>query len=494
VRNKKVAGSTKADPQVSWGAWQVKLEGIYKREKMKYTIAEIFCGCGGLSRGFELTGKFRPVFANDVKKEALLTYEFNHRHLPVQPAIVRSDIRTVPLSRIGELIKERGVRPGELDCLIGGPPCQGFSQLRRTEERRNGKIVKFRGYSSLSVDPRNDLVLRFLEIAEFLKPKFIVIENVPQMLKHSHQGRLGRLAETIVNMLEKEMGYSVSISVINTANYGVPQQRERAIFIASAAGGMPFPKATHWDPSDKYVMQSGLKPWVTVGDALRDLPEPIMGHDELGGKSLRLYKGRPSEYARELRTSSKFPFNHVMRGYSTNILGIIKQMRQGETWDAGSARMRKTYEQLAERVASREGIDVREAMHSLIQKGKVNPSFFKKYYWSAYSRLAWDAPALTITANANFLGSGRFSHPESMRGITMREAARLQSFDDDFTFITSPNTSDQTSRIGIGMDMIGEAVPPLMAKALAKHLLGSLESRSAWSASRTPGTLAAKQA
>ena len=94
--------------------------------------------------------------------------------------------------------------------------------------------------------------------------------------------------------------------------------------------------------------------------------------------------------------------------------------------------------------------------------------FLKRYYWSAYTRLAWNKPALTITANANFLGSGRFTHPNEDRGITMREAARLQSFDDSFTFYTADGPRGVTENIGTGLDMIGEAVPPLLGRAIAQ--------------------------
>src|SRR5439155_14943843 len=90
----------------------------------------------------------------------------------------------------------------------------------------------------------------------------------------------------------------------------------------------------------------------------------------------------------------------------------------------------------------------------LAKEGVINLSFYRRYYWSAYTRLDWNRPALTITANSNFLGSGRFTHPERDRGITMREAARLQSFDDDFRFITNSEDEWDTIYIGICLDMI----------------------------------------
>ena len=148
-------------------------------------------------------------------------------------------------------------------------------------------------------------------------------------------------------------------------------------------------------------------------------------------------------------------------------------MQPGETWDSASERMQKRYEKLiAKRMktAPTKAGQRKRIKEALIKEGLINPVFYRRYYWSAYTRLAWDRPALTITANCNFLGSGRFTHPEEHRGITMREAARLQSFEDRFRFITSAKEEDDTSTIGMGMDMIGEAVPPLLGETFARRI------------------------
>lgn len=443
----------------------------------KYSVAEFFCGCGGTSRGFTRSGRFNVVLGNDVKPEALKTFEFNHSRDDVRPATFLGDIRLLEVETILTKLKDNGISQGELDCMIGGPPCQGFSQLRRAEQRKKGKIVKFSGYSQLAHDPRNDLVLRYLEVAEALRPKFLVIENVPQMLNHGFDGRLGRLSELVIQMLERDLGYKVEVAVVNCADYGVPQLRERAVFIASSIGSASFPPFTHADPSKVQLLKEGRKPWVTVEDALSDLCDPATGEDALGGGSYDLYGDDPSEYARMMRTSGAFPFNHITRGYRKSVLDIIKEMRPGQTWNSESERMRAKYSKAITKMVKQQSISAEAAQIKLIQTGAINPAFYKDYYWSAYTRLAWNAPALTITANANFLGSGRFSHPEKMRGITMREAARLQSFDDDFRFITSINDESNTTRVGIGMDMIGEAVPPLLAQSIATHLALQLDSR-----------------
>jgi len=442
---------------------------------MKYTVAEFFSGCGGFSRGFARTGRFNVVLGNDVKAEALKSFAFNHSENGICPSILREDIRTLKVTEIKKALSLRGIGEGELDCMIGGPPCQGFSQMRRTELREEGKVSKFRGYSQLSNDPRNDLVLRYLDVAEALRPKVLLIENVPQMLNHGFDGRLGKLSEIVIDMLEKDLGYSVKVAVINCADYGVPQLRERAVFIATSVGTASFPSTTHANPNDTFSIGNGKLPWVTVGDAIRDLPPPSHILETLGGQDKSIYVGVEGDFAKIMRTSSTFPYNHITRSYRKSVLNIIKEMRPGYTWAAESERMRKNYETIIDLFSRELKISQADARKNLEKNEVINPVFFKNYYWSAYSRLTWEEPALTITANANFLGSGQFSHPIDDRGITMREAARLQSFDDDFRFITSNDDKLDTTRIGVGMDMIGEAVPPLLAEVLANHLANQLD-------------------
>lgn len=436
--------------------------------KPTYTVAEMFCGCGGFSHGFWTTGRFRTVFGNDVKDFALKTFERNHAHDGISPATIREDIRTVSDARIVDIIEGRC--GGTLDCLLGGPPCQGFSQMRRTRERMDSNIVKFGGYNKLDQDPRNDLVLRFLEVAAALNPKVIVIENVPQFLSHYHDGMRGGIAQQVEEVLI-EMGYQVACGVLNAADYGVPQLRQRAVILASRLGPAILPMQTHGDPE----IPAGWpgKPWNTVSDAIKDLPKAAPLQESLGGGDAYACEAE-SDFQKAMRTSSGFPFNHVTRGYKDQIIKIIQEMRPGETWDDASLRMTRKYQKLIAKEVAK-GASEKAARKKLEAEGKINPVFFKRYYWSAYTRLAWDRPALTITANANFLGSGRFTHPEADRGITIREAARLQSFDDSFEFVTSDHEKKWSENLGVGLDMIGEAVPPLLARAIANSVAVHLD-------------------
>ena len=440
-----------------------------------YRVVELFCGCGGFSHGFARTGRFEIILGNDIKPAAMRTFEANHRKYG-SPSGLLADITEDPtLEAIQDCLSERGVARGELDVLLGGPPCQGFSQMRRREEKKGGKIVRFGGYDKLDQDPRNRLVLRFLDIARILYPKFIVIENVPQLLRHGHNGQLGGLAQVIKDKLESEKyGYRVRVCKLNAADYGVPQLRERIFFVASRIAEPSMPPASHSNSSEQ-----SLPPWVTVREAISDLPAPAPGPwDALGGLTLDKYqKEALSEFAMLMRSEAAFPWNHITRKYQKRIIELIQQMRPGETWDHASERMQRYYEgMISKRI--RTGRSAEAVRDRLIAEGEIDSRFYRKYYWSAYTRLHWDKPALTITANANFLGSGRFTHPEENRGITMREAARLQSFEDDFRFLTGEGES--THNIGTGLDMIGEAVPPLLAEHFANHIARMLDETEGW--------------
>ena len=190
---------------------------------------------------------------------------------------------------------------------------------------------------------------------------------------------------------------------------------ERSFFLASRIGEMELPEPTHANPEDADASERGLLPWTTVRDALGDLPAVVPATETLGGKpAAQDPKRKLSGYALLMRSANEFPFNHLTRSYSERIIDIVRQMQPGETWDSASERMQKRYEKLiAKRMktAPTKAGQRKRIKDALIKEGLINPVFYRRYYWSAYTRLAWDRPALTITANCNFLGSGRFTHP-----------------------------------------------------------------------------------
>jgi DNA (cytosine-5)-methyltransferase 1 len=250
----------------------------------RFTVVDLFCGCGGLSRGLERTGRFWTGFGVDIHKPAIDTFVLNHGLAETRPTGHLGDIREVRPEDIWTALEPYGVKAaGDLDCLVGGPPCEGFSRntvyTRRHDigldtagvtevapivykeakywqvawqgtplvgeaPQRVEKIV--RAYNPFLSDPRNFLFRSFLEHAAFLRPKLILIENVQQMLTHLG----GSIAAEIIESLA-EMGYHSEARVLNAAEFGVPQLRRRAFFLAvrkdllPRMGSLPWPVPTH---------------------------------------------------------------------------------------------------------------------------------------------------------------------------------------------------------------------------------------------------------
>ncbi|MDP9412310.1 MAG: DNA cytosine methyltransferase [Actinomycetota bacterium] len=357
-------------------------------------VLDLFCGCGGLSAGFEAAG-FIVVGGNDFDGAALKAFELNHPDALTWPG----PIEDLPSDRV---LKDLGLRQGELDVLVGGPPCQGFSK-NRARRHIEGQFVD---------DPRNYLFKEYLRFVEDLKPRAVVIENVPELL--IKEG--GRFAEEIATRLAA-MGYSMSADVLNAADYGIPQRRRRAIILASREGTIPLPVATHSDSESDSLFP--LEPYRTIRDAIGDLE----GLPE--GATWSTYPREPfTEYQKERR-------------------GGLTSLEEHHAWTM-SAVQRERLSHLGEG----DGAD------------KLPPHLAPKSgYGSAYRRMAWDIPALTITTWMYHPGSGMFYHPSDQRTITLREAARLQSFDDNIQFVGGKTAKCR---------QVGNAVPPLLAVAIAE--------------------------
>lgn len=425
----------------------------------KFSVVELFCGCGGFSYGFEWTEKFTTVAGVDIKKEALNTFRYNH---PNALAFNQS-VNDLDISKFVDQIKAKA---GELDVLIGGPPCQGFSQMRRgtTEENNN----KLKGYDKFANDPRNSLIMKFLEIANDLHPKVIVIENVKQVKNHVLNGESGGFIRAIQDTLGSK-GYEIDYAILNSADYGVPQTRERMFVIASRIGKITLPEGSH-----SRIECDEKQKWVTVQEAIGDLKAPILSSHKDSNSYVTMsdldIKNNYLDLVRD--TNGENIFNHQTRTYKNEIINIIKEMEPGKNWEEMAGKKRKEYENLLSDVSE----DERSSKYErFVEEGVINPVFYKDYYWSAYTRLDSSQPSLTITANASFLGSGRYTHPSEHRGITPREAARLQSFPDSFKFITHEEDCSKTNRLSVSLDMIGEAVAPLLSKKIAENILKALD-------------------
>lgn len=331
------------------------------------TCVDAFSGAGGLSLGLLWAGfDVRLAFDNDQ-----VAVDTHRKNLPGRAEVIDA----AEASGV-ELLEMAGLRRGELDLLAGGPPCQGFSLQRR----------------GVRDDPRNLLVLRYLDWLEVMAPKAFLIENVAAIrsIRGSH---LLKAVEERARVL----GYDVYATILNASEHGVPQRRRRAFLI-----GVPSGAKFEWP-------QPALDGLASVRDAIGDLPSP------------------PSD-------GSPHPF-------------VPNHFREARLSELNRERIRHVPEG-----GGREHLPqhLRLACHANGHR-----------HLDTYGRLSWSEPAVTITARFDSFTRGRFGHPVEDRSITLREGARLQSFPDDFVFLGNREE---------GARLIGNAVPPLLAKALGERL------------------------
>lgn len=347
------------------------------------SLIDLFAGVGGMSLGFQQAG-FVPSVAIEHKKSIAEGHKKNFS----QVKHITQDIVDVDLHRLlGRYVNYPTV-------VVGGPPCQGFSQKGQR-----------RGLS----DERNFLFRKFIDSVRVAKPIAFVIENVPGLLSNEKGYFLNEILTTFA--LE---GYQMKFKVLNALDFGVPQNRKRA-FIVGTREGIDF----YWpEPVGFYS---------TVYDAISDLPKLKSGE----GNEVSMYTSKPlTKYQSELRKNSDRLYNHVATKHSDLVLERLKMIPEG-----GSR------------------ADLPEEHHT------------KSIYSGTWSRLVDDKPARTITTRFDTPSSGMFTLPNQDRCLTVREAARIQSFPDDFIF--TGNKSNQ-------MVQVGNAVPPLMAQAVARSLLAAL--------------------
>ena len=382
-------------------------------------VMDLFCGTGGFSKGFENTGVFSVVYGIDMLPVAAETFRRNH----AQAVALGADIREV---RLGSVSSQTGLRRGEVDVIVGGPPCQGFSSIR-----------PFR--SAKEDDPRNSLFEEFAGHVNFFRPRAFVMENVVGLATHNRGLTIEQIQECFDGL-----GYTSDWRIINAAHFGVPQKRERLVMIGAQHGGRPrFPAPTHSgefrtigvrDPARRLLPPSAAQPGlfacdgpklpsaVTAMEAICDLP-PVVS-----GESVNQYDLPPqNDYQAARRRRSQRLDLHVATDHSERMLEIIR--------------------------------------HSGSNISSVPPHLISSGFSSCYSRLDPDEPAVTLTVNFVHPASNKCIHPVQDRALTLREGARLQSFDDDFSFAGSRT---QTAK------QIGNAVPPLLGQAIAEAVIDML--------------------
>jgi len=363
------------------------------------TVIDLFCGAGGLSEGFRQAG-FRVLAGNDVMPSAGATFRATHPE---------AKFYSKPASELSadELFADLGLVRGQLDCLIGGPPCQGFSVYNHR-----------RGLH----DPRSHLFRDFLSLVEGLNPKWVVIENVTGIFSAGN----GQAVDDIKSVLG-DLGYKAEVKVLKAEDYGVPQLRRRAVFLATRIGvPISFPLPSHGE---------GLERLVTVEDAIGDLP-PLENGEDLG--DLEYTSSPTSKYQRTMRGNSLYATCHAASKLGKINIERMKHIPQGGSW--------------------------RDIPFDLLPAGMKRAK--RSDHTKRYGRLRTDGQASTILTKCD-VHWGAYIHPEQDRSLTVREAARFQSFPDWYVF--SGSKTEQYVQVG-------NAVPPLLARAIAQTILKSMAS------------------
>jgi DNA (cytosine-5)-methyltransferase 1 len=406
--------------------------GFYRREQAEAaeasgapTVVDFFAGAGGLSEGFQRAG-FRIVAASDLEPVALKTYRLNHPAVPEENIIAR-DIRDVKATDIRRLLGGK-----RLDVLVGAPPCQGFSMAGfRSKSTHTGY--------RLVADERNYLFEWLVALALELQPRLFLMENVPGMQSAKRENL--SFLETAQQLLE-EGGYRTAIWRLNASAHGVPQDRVRCFLAASREGQAPAQPAEEYQNSRRSDFDVDALPPVTLGEAIFDLPEVAAGS---GNGVERWSRTVPPDDVRNRRYLAKFGliddaaaliYNHYARYQNKRDLELYALLRPGE-----------------------------DSVHAIERHGRSDLMVYRRdVFDDKYARLRPDRPSKTIVAHLAKDGNG-YIHPTQTRGITPREAARLQSFPDRYAFCGSP--SDQWVQIG-------NAVPPVLAEAIARSFLHAL--------------------
>lgn len=388
-------------------------------QKRQWTTVDLFCGAGGLTEGFRQAG-FQCLYANDINEAAIHTFRANH------PGTLAENC---PIEEIdtSKLRRELGLKKGELDVLVGGPPCQGFS-INAPERFLD--------------DARNSLFRHYVRFLDEFRPKSLLFENVPGMLSLGG----GEIFNRILGAL-REHGYNLTVKILFAAHYGVPQERWRTIILGSRGCPPPeHPHPTHYAVARANfkggttltyrllpLQETALSPAVTIGEALNDLPRLQMGE---GGEIVHYDRPAHSEYARTMRSGETVTYNHQAGVLSAQNVERMKHIKPGGSW--------------------------RDIPRRLLPKGMLKARLSD--HTKRYGRLRNDGLAGTVLTKCDPHWGAVFL-PDQDRSLTVREAARIQSFPDNYKFLGSRVSQ---------YEQVGNAVPVFMAKSLAQQIQAHL--------------------
>ncbi|MDB9759973.1 DNA cytosine methyltransferase [bacterium] len=389
----------------------------------KYKLIDLFSGVGGISQGFHWAG-FETIIANEYDTSIGNAYKAN---FPKAKTII-SDIRELDFKKI---MQENKIKPGEIDVIAGGPPCQGFSMANRKR---------------IEEDERNLLFLEFVRAVKEFKPKCFLIENVMGMT--AEKVAINANERSVINSMTdyfSDLGYKIAFKSFKAEEHGVPQMRRRVIVIGtnieSKSDDLKYLRIGNL--KKKYLskeemnkiqdiqhtlfedsLSKELKYPTTVWEAISDLPQIENGG---GTDEMKYISKAKNSYQALMRECSKKVYNHKSTPHSTEVLKRIALVKQGQNFK-----------------------DLPEELRT------------KSVHSGAYGRLTADYITPTITTRFDTPSTGRVIHPFLNRTLTVREAARLQSFPDHFKFIGTRTSQGK---------QVGNAVPPLVAKSIAEMFI-----------------------
>jgi DNA (cytosine-5)-methyltransferase 1 len=469
------------------------------RTGAKPRVLDLFSGCGGLSLGFGAAG-FEIAAAVENNPTAAASYGANfHADDPLH-AVARDITATTP----GQLVRELKLgRVAEaFDVVIGGPPCQAFARVGRSKLREiEAHPEAFRQ------DPRAKLYTPYLTYVKSCRPLAILMENVPDVMNFGGHN----VPEEVCEVLE-ELGYVCAYTLLNAAFYGVPQTRERMFLIAyhrEMAGTVGFPKPTHWidlppgyegsrqvalkllskgglfEDAHSYVSPpeatDALLPAITAAEAIGDLPKidarDLVRKGELKRGARRFdqltrYDGRRtvSAYADAMKTWPGFTagegvYDHVIR-YLPRDYPLFARMKEGDQYPEAHALALKMFEEKLSALAKK-GLRITPGSAEYEElKSSIVPPYDAGKFPNKWRKISRDQPVRTIMAHLSKDGYSHIHYDDiQARTISVREAARLQSFPDGFVFSGAMNEAFR---------QIGNAVPPLMAKAIATEIMKTI--------------------
>lgn len=393
---------------------------------MSYKFIDLFCGAGGFSKGLELAG-FECIGGIELKEVIAKTHQLNHK----KSKTIFGDIREIPPEKFAEIIGTNKV-----DVIIGGPPCPTFSTIG------DAKIRSVTGKPT-SEDPRNQLFLEYLKYVDYFRPEIFVIENVPNFITKYNGKIFNTAVEIIENIGKDEDGngegiYEVEkpVKVVNAVYYGVPQTRRRMMLVAHKKNGAHFeyPEATHYYDQDDENAKS-LKPCTTVEDAIGDLPT-ITDNWRISEMPYSKSKGL-TEFQKIMRENGngKTVKNNICRMSNDRAKRVFPHMPQGSKY-----------------------MDLPPEIRQILP-------FREDIFQDRLKRLVLKEPSWTVIAHIGMDGY-MYIHPTENRTLSVREAARIQSFPDNFEFVGN----QQETYV-----QVGNAVPPLLGKAIGESLMKYLE-------------------